>query len=437
MITRVARLQVLVFLVLSAVGVTFVGLRYVGFGERLLGAGYVVHADLASTGGIFAGAPVTYRGVPVGRVAAVTLRGDGVLVDLRVDDGVRIPVDTRAVVAQRSAVGEQYLDLRPNADTGPYLADGDTIARDRTATPLPMETLLAGLDGLVGSIGADSLGVVIDELGRAFEGNEAALARLLDANSELLEASQRHLPETLALIRDGRTVLATQAESADAIRRWADALARLAKTVRDADGDLRRLLTAGPPATAEVTALLRDLDPSIGTLVGNLVTVNGIATRRLAGIEQILVVYPLAVSGGFTVVPGDGTAHLGLVVNVNDPAACNYTRSRSEDCTAAERASGSGVGGAGAAPRAGGGAGSGGSGSGGSGSGGSGTGEGAGTGGGSPTSPETVFVAGFDPATGLVLGPDGQPLLFGGTGGQYRLAGDQSWKQLLLAGLAP
>jgi phospholipid/cholesterol/gamma-HCH transport system substrate-binding protein len=433
MITRVVRLQVLVFAVLSALGVTFVGLRYVGFGERFFGSGYVVHADLASTGGIFAGAPVTYRGVPVGRVSGVGLRGDGVLIDLRLDGDVRIPSDSRAVVAQRSAVGEQYLDLRPNTDTGPYLGDGDTIPRQRTGTPLPMETLLSGLDALVASVGPESLGIVIDELGRAFEGNEAALARLLDANSALLEASQRHLPETLALIRDGRTVLATQAESADAIRRWADALAKLAATLRLSDGDLRRLLTAGPPAAAELTVLLRDLDPSIGTLLGNLVTVNGIAARRLPGLEQILVVYPLAVSGGFTVVPGDGTAHLGLVVNLADPAACNYTASGTRDCTEAERASGSGVRGAGAAPRAGGGGGT--EGGGGAGSGGPGESTGGpddGTG-----FPGRVFIAGYDPTTGLVLGPDGQPVLFGGTGGQYRLAGDQSWKQLLLAGLAP
>jgi phospholipid/cholesterol/gamma-HCH transport system substrate-binding protein len=46
-------------------------------------------------------------------------------------------------------------------------------------------------------------------------------------------------------------------------------------------------------------------------------------------------------------------------------------------------------------------------------------------------------VAGYDPATGLVTGPDGLPLQFGGTGGQYQLAGEQSWKQLLLAGVAP
>jgi phospholipid/cholesterol/gamma-HCH transport system substrate-binding protein len=39
--------------------------------------------------------------------------------------------------------------------------------------------------------------------------------------------------------------------------------------------------------------------------------------------------------------------------------------------------------------------------------------------------------------TGLVIGPDGLPLQFGGTGGQAATAGGQSWKLLLLNGLAP
>jgi len=35
-----------------------------------------------------------------------------------------------------------------------------------------------------------------------------------------------------------------------------------------------------------------------------------------------LVTYPDVVAGGYTVVPGDGTAHFGLVLNANDPKAC-------------------------------------------------------------------------------------------------------------------
>jgi phospholipid/cholesterol/gamma-HCH transport system substrate-binding protein len=438
MISRIAKLQVLVFVVVSLLGVAYVGVRYVGLGDRLLGRTYVVHADFATAGGIFSNAAVSYRGVPVGRVGAVRLHGTEVRVEMRLRRGIRIPADLRAVVAQRSAVGEQYVDLRPNTDSGPYLGDGAVIPSSRTGTPPAVETLLVNLDALVRSIGVEDLSVVIGELGTAFEGNETALRRLLDANSALLADATRFLPQTLALIRDGRTVLETQVASADAIRRWAVALAQFAATMRAADPDLRRLLAAGPPAATELVGLLRDLDPSIGALLGNLVTVNGIAARRLAGIEQTLVVFPIVVAGGFTVAPGDGTAHLGLVVNANDPPPCQYTRTGTQQrCTPGERAGGSGVRSGGNAPRPGG-----------SeqspaplgppatGQAPSGSGQRApqGADAGPPVGPT---VAGFDPTTGLVMGPDGLPLLFGGTGGQYQLAGGQSWKQLLLAGLAP
>lgn len=414
MIARTAKLQVLAFLVVSLLGVTYVGVRYVGLGDRLLGNGYIVHADFADAGGIFTNAPVTYRGVPVGRVVAVTLHRGGARADLRLGRDVRVPSDLRAVVSQRSAVGEQYVDLRPERDAGPYLRDGAVIPADRTGTPLAPETLLANLDALVRSVDPADLAVVIDELGTAFEGNELALQRILDASHALLTDATANLPQTVALIRDGRTVLTTQAASADAIRRWATGLAQLAATLRAADPDLRRLLTAGPPAATELVALLHGLDPAIGTLLGNLVTVNGIAARRLPGIEQMLVVYPLAVTGGFTVTPGDGTAHLGLVLNVNDPPSCTYAKATR--CSGSDQARGSGVRSTNNTPR---------------------------PGGGEPkparaSGPEAApAAAGYDPATGLVLGPDGTPLQFGSTGGQYQLAGDQSWKQLLLAGLTP
>lgn len=413
MIGRTAKLQVLAFVLVSVLGISYVGIRYVGLGDRLLGGGYVVHVDLARAGGIFANAPVTYRGVPVGRITAVNLRPDGVRADLRINRGVRVPDALRAVVTQRSAVGEQYLDLRPERDGGPFLGDGAVIPVDRTGVPLAPETLLTNLDALVRSVDPDDLTVLITELGTAFEGNEYALARILDAGDALLADADARLPETLALIRDSRTVLTTQAESAEALRRWSAGLAQLAATVRAADPDLRRLLVTGPAAGTELRTLLRGLDPSIGTLLGNLVTVNGIAARRLPGIEQLLVVYPVVVAGGFTVTPGDGTAHLGLVVNAGDPPSCVY-RGGGTKCSAKERAAGASVRGAQNAPRP---------------SGREST--------PAPAPSDQSSAAGYDPATGLVLGSDGRPLQFGGTGGQYRTAGDQSWKQLLLAGVTP
>ena len=422
MITRTVRLQVLVFLVVSLLGVGYVSLRYVGLGDRLFGGGYTVRAQFATAGGIFPNAAVTYRGVPVGRVGGVRLHDGGVEVDLRLTRA-GIPADLHAVVTVRSAVGEQYVDLRPDADSGPYLHDGDVIPASRTGTPLPVEVLLSNLDSLVRSVDGRDLTVLIDELGTAFEGNAEALRRLVDAGDGLVNGAVDNLPQTLALIRDGRTVLSTQDDELDAIRSWAASLDKLTGTLRAADPDLRRLLASGPPAATQLIGLLRDLDPTIGTLLGNLVTVNGIAARRLPGIEQILVEYPLVVAGGFTVAPGDGTAHFGLVVNVNNPAACQYGKGGQSACNAprgTNRAPGrtgpdpspAPLGGP---PQ---------------------SNSPAAAGPGGPAAGAAQTVGGFDPVTGLVLGSDGQPLQLGGTGGQQAIAGAQSWKQLLLAGLA-
>ncbi|NUO56378.1 MAG: MCE family protein [Hamadaea sp.] len=428
-ITRLAWFQLLVFAVVSVLGIGYVAVRFVGVGERFTGA-YTVFADFPTSGGIFANASVTYRGVPVGRVESVDLHegpaGGLVRVRMRMTGDSRVPRDLHAVVAHRSAVGEQYVDLRPDTDTGPYLGDGDVIPIGRTGVPLPVETLLTNLDAMVTSVDPAKLAVLVDELGTAFEGNETALRTLLDANSALLSDAVHYLPQTTKLIDDSATVLKTQAEAADEIKRFAAALAQLSQTVRDSDADLRTLLTNGPPAATELQGLLRDVDPSIGPLLGNLITVNGIAVRRLNGIEQLLVVYPMVVTGGFTVAPGDATAHLGLVLNVSDPPSCNYVKSGQRRCTRSEIASGSGVRGSTNAPRTSGDPSPAPVGSGGRVTGSPATGV-------SPVAP----VAGYDPVTGLVIGPDGLPLLFGGTGGQAATAGEQSWKLLLLSGLAP
>src|SRR5690606_41798699 len=84
-----------------------------GFGQ------YTVDARFPTGGGIFPNAEVTYRGVPVGRVGALSVTDDGINVELRLDNrGPPIPASARPVVANRSANGEQYADLRQSADDG-------------------------------------------------------------------------------------------------------------------------------------------------------------------------------------------------------------------------------------------------------------------------------------------------------------------------------
>ncbi|WP_411151185.1 MCE family protein [Streptomyces sp. A30] len=425
MITRTVKAQLLAFATVTAVGVSYVGAEYTGLVDAVLDRGYTVRADFADSGGIFPGAEVTYRGVPVGRVGALRLTGaDGVSVALDIDDGApRIPADALAVVANRSAVGEQYVDLQPRTTHGPYLLDGSTIPRDRTRVPLPATDLVLALDRLVNSVGKDDLRVTVDELDQAFSGTGPNLSRLVDSGNALVEAASESLPETIALIEDSRKVLETQADQGSSIKSFARDLAALTAQLKSSDGDLRKLIGNATPAAQQVNSLLKSTGPRLSVLLANLISGGQVTLARLPGVEQALVTFPVMVAGSYTVIPGDGTTHFGLVVNADDPPGCTQgygtarrdpantgTREANTDarCTA-PRGSGTSVRGAQNAP---------------------------GATSASGDANRAAYVTPYDPETGTATGPDGRLVEIGSTGGQQAVFGKESWQWLLVGPMA-
>ncbi|MFG2195893.1 MCE family protein [Streptomyces sp. NPDC048639] len=426
MITRTVKAQLLAFATVTAVGVSYVGAEYAGLADRLFDRDYTVSADFADSGGIYSGAEVTYRGVPVGRVGDLRLDGpDGVSVQLRIKDGPRIPADTLAVVANRSAVGEQYVDLQPRAGTGRYLEDGSTIPRRDTRTPLPTTRLISGLDRLVESVDRKELRVTVDELGDAFAGTGPHLSRMVDSGNALVEEASDSLPQTISLIEDSQQVLRTQVDKGSAIKAFSRDLADLSGQLKDSDSDLRGLVDGSTSAAHELDSLLKDNRRTLPVLLGNLISGGQVTAARLPGLEQTLVTFPVAVAGSFTVLPGDGTSHFGLVLNADDPPPCRQgydTRRRapsdtserpadtSARCTA-PRGSKTTVRGAQNAPRAGSGGGSG--------------------------ADRASYVAPYDPASGLASVPGGRTVAIGSTGGEQNVFGEDSWQWLLVGPMGP
>jgi phospholipid/cholesterol/gamma-HCH transport system substrate-binding protein len=157
----------------------------------------------------------------------------------------------------------------------------------------------------------------------------------------------------------------------------------------------------------------------------------------------VLVTYPDNIAGGYTVVPGDGTSHFGLVLNAADPPVCTQgyegtqkrVPSNTSDrpantdarCTA-PRGSKTSVRGAQNAPAP--------------------SNRSARVLPGSSTSrtgangtyadePDTAvsrpYLTGYDPTSGLALGAGGAPLTMGQSGGQAQaFGGEDSWTWLLL-----
>jgi phospholipid/cholesterol/gamma-HCH transport system substrate-binding protein len=323
MLTRKVVIQVIVFAVIGVVAVVYAGMRYAGIGSSVVHPGYTVRLELANGGGIFPNAEVTYRGVTVGRVTDLRLTPDGIEADLHIDSSApRIPADLTAAVADRSAVGEQYVDLMPGTADGPYLADGAVISQQRTSIPLPTQNLLANLDRLANSVPTQSLQTVVTELNAGFSGTGADLQKLLDSVSDFTKTAQAQLPQTTQLLNTGRIVLDTQNAEAGSIESFSTSLDQLAAQLRTSDPDLRKLIANAPQAATQLTDLLDESGRQLGTVLANLLTTANVLSSREAGLEMTMVAYPQLAGAAGTVVPGDGTAHLGLALNLFNPPPC-------------------------------------------------------------------------------------------------------------------
>lgn len=341
MLSAVARIKIVAFVVIAAAVVWYIGVNYADLGRYVGMRGYyTVRLDLPSTGGLFEGSAVSYRGVTVGKVGKLDLSRDGVIAELRIDESApKIPSNLQAIVANRSAVGEQYVDLRPRAQAGPYLAQGSTIPRSVTTVPVPVNETLKSVNDLAASLPLNDVKVLIDELGLAFAGQGPHLQQLLDTSYRFVSASDAAFPETRGLIHNGREVLRTQNEMSAAFRSFASSSSLLARQLRDSDADLRETIAAGPGAAGEVSGLLRDLDPKVNVLLANLLTTARLAEPRQAALEEQLVNLPKIAGMGTTLVAG-GKLRIGLVNTFFNPQPCTRgyggtTYRKGEDTTPA------------------------------------------------------------------------------------------------------
>jgi phospholipid/cholesterol/gamma-HCH transport system substrate-binding protein len=335
MISNTVRLKVLIFAMVTALGVSYVVVHYIGLGRSLFGNQFTAYVDLADSGGIFPTASVTYRGIDVGRVTGIKLRPQGIRVSMKLNGKYNIPENSKAVVANGSAIGEQYIDLRPASTSGPYLRASSVIPQSATSLPISSETLLTNLDELVKSVPKTDLTTTISEAGKAFNNTGPALQKLLDSSTQLLDAARADAPNTINLIEGSGSVLDTQNDVGSDIVGFSQHLASLSDQLRKSDGDIRGVLDNGPPAAQQLGQLVNSLDATLPILLGNLVSLGQITELRQTDLRSVFIVYPYVAATGFTAFPGGHTTFTVPMPPTTTPGECTqgYPKSVRRDPT--------------------------------------------------------------------------------------------------------
>lgn len=272
---------------LLAVAAVVASLVLVGRGAFADTVDAVVVLDDAG-GSLTAGSDVKYAGVIVGRVTGLErgARPGTVRIAVAIDPEAAgdVPGDVVARVLPASVFGTSFVDLvgrRHGTGGGDGLVAGQEIGQDTRRETLEIQTVLDGLDRVVGSLGPARLARTLDGAAAALDGNGDRLGDTLVRVERYLARLNPQLP----LVRRNLDLLATNLEAferyaPDLLRATDDALVA-ARTLARRESDFQALVRSGASTLGATDRLLRDNRRALAdTLVRTAVVVDALYDER-------------------------------------------------------------------------------------------------------------------------------------------------------------
>jgi phospholipid/cholesterol/gamma-HCH transport system substrate-binding protein len=321
MLTRLTRIQLILFALVTVSVMVALGWYYLRL-PTVFGVGqYTLYAQLPRSGGLYATANVTYRGVQIGKVTKVEPTGRGARATLSIDDSYKIPIDASANVRSVSAIGEQYLDLASAGNPAQHFADGQTITK--STVPAAIGPALDDAYRSLAALPREKLGSLLDETAEGVGGLGPALQRLVDSTQAIVHDFRDNIGPVDDIIANSAPILDSQVNSSDEIRGWAANLNTIGAQAAEQDQALRSSLQQAAPTADAINAVFHDVQDSLPQTLANLEIVIDMLKRYHQNVEQVLVGLPQGISELQTAV----TLHPGKVsvvarVQINQPPPC-------------------------------------------------------------------------------------------------------------------
>jgi phospholipid/cholesterol/gamma-HCH transport system substrate-binding protein len=288
-----ARIAAMVIFALSCFGLLL--FLWLAFGGPipLKPQGYRFQASFAEGTQLATEADVRISGVPVGKVKTIEPdKGTGrSIVEIELESRYApMPSDARAVLRQKTLLGETYVELTPGTEDAEPVADGGTLAEAQIAPTVQLDEIYRTFDAdtrrafqswmqeqakgigdygrdvndALGNLGpfAEDTATLVDILNR----QEGAVTGLVSNTGVVFEALTERGDQLRSLIESSNRVFATTAERDEELkqaflalptfeRESAVTVDRLAEFARDTDP----LVTQLRPAARELSPTLRDL----------------------------------------------------------------------------------------------------------------------------------------------------------------------------------
>jgi phospholipid/cholesterol/gamma-HCH transport system substrate-binding protein len=273
------------------------------------GGGITVEALFSDVGDLPRFANVQAADVKIGTVRSIALDGYNARVSMRIDRGVRIPANARALIRSTSLLGEKFIDLRPpegEPASSQLLREGDLIPLQRTERIAGIDDAFVRLARLLeGGTSAD-LATVLHSSATILRGREEALGQLFTELRRFSGALAGHAPDVASAVEnldDAFSKLASGAGAiARALRSSADATSILAQQQSQLDklvGALDRasaiLARYGKATRPSSDAALKDLR----RVLDQVMKTTGDLDKALSALARFVDLWPRAIPGDY------------------------------------------------------------------------------------------------------------------------------------------
>lgn len=278
-----------------------------------------VHADFEYVNGIYVGSTVAVLGVKVGTVTAVEPRGTSVRVTMTMPSDVTLPHDVSAYVMSPAIISERYVELGPAYDGGETLADDSVIPKERSHSPIDIDSMLASLSTIIETMGPDNadLGTVLASGADVWEGRGAAFH---DAIADLAAATGivGASSEDFGLLVDHlSTLLQALDERSVGLDSMVTDLSALAAVWEDTDLDVSEPLAQLQVVFDEVDSFVTQHDESFGAISENLKMIGDTLAENPAGLAEFMDLVPLMMENLGNTIGPDGRGRIRLNISTS------------------------------------------------------------------------------------------------------------------------
>ncbi len=311
------------FSLLTFALVLVLGTAYIAFSVlhwRPLADYRTVTMKLDNSNQLLPDSAVLLRGVKVGNVETISREDGKVVVKFRYDGKYKIPSNTGLRVEQLSAVGEPYIDFRPDTLEGPYLADGATIDTAKIKEPLSLPETFKLISGLTSNINSADLGGITETLADATSNTQGSLPNISQAGDLLAATLTSRMPNIRRMMENTQNYQSDMDWLPSAVADFGPAnrtfIVKDVEVLKALDSLMNRIGGGPDMLTKIVNPNLMKIAPNTSKLLSNLGPMTAPLVPVVQALTDVLPQIDMAalLSQALNTVGSDGAANLTVVI---------------------------------------------------------------------------------------------------------------------------